>query len=114
MSTLIVWVLSGLNAWHGPTTELWRYEPASTMRASASPTSRFADVVRDPLGEINRLYQKLGIALNLETETRMRDWLEHSRSEQLAPHRYTAADFGLSTPEIHERFTDYVERFMSA
>ena len=98
----------------------WTNNRAMAMRAGLDNESErftdiaFADVVRDPLGEINRLYQKLGIALNLETETRMRDWLERRNKEQLAPHRYTAADFGLSTPEIHERFTDYVERFMSA
>ena len=98
----------------------WTNNRAMAMRAGLDNESErftdiaFADVVQDPLGEINRLYQKLGIALNLETETRMRDWLERRNKEQLAPHRYTAADFGLSTPEIHERFTDYVERFMSA
>ncbi len=74
----------------------------------------FVDAIRDPLGEIDRLYRQLGIDLDPKTEKQMRDWLQRSNNEQFVPHRYTAADFGLSTAEIHERFTDYIDRFVSA
>ena len=74
----------------------------------------FGDLVADPVGTVERLYQKLGIELSAEPRTQMLDWLKRSHGEQLKLHRYTAAEFGLSTAEIRERFSDYVERFMSA
>ncbi len=98
----------------------WTNSRAMAMRADPEVESErftdvaFVDAVRDPLGEIDRLYRKLGIDLDPQTEKQMRDWLARSSNEQLAPHRYTAADFGLSTAQIHERFTDYMDRFVSA
>lgn len=93
-------------------------------RAMASRTRRgddpgrftdvfFTDLVADPVGEVERLYQKLSIDLDAGARTQIRDWLERSSNEQLDAHRYTAEEFGLSTPEIRERFRDYVARFMS-
>ncbi len=74
----------------------------------------FDEMVADPLRQIAELYQKLGIELTAETETRMRAWLERSNKAQLTRHRYTAAEFGLSAVEIRERFGDYLARFKTA
>ncbi|MXW60926.1 MAG: sulfotransferase [Acidimicrobiaceae bacterium] len=98
----------------------WTNNRAMAMRATLDNESErftdiaFSDMVSDPLRQIDRLYQKLGVDFNHQTETLMRDWLERSNTERLAPHRYSAADFGLSTSEIRERFADYMARFMNA
>lgn len=70
----------------------------------------FADAVADPIGEVTRVYDALGIALTPPTVSAMRRWLEQRPREPARP-PYSAADFGLTDDQILERFASYNSRF---
>jgi hypothetical protein len=73
---------------------------AVAVRAAADP-ARFHDVgyealVADPLGEVERLYARLGLALSDAARQRMTRWIgrHHHRRRGHRPHRYSLADVG--------------------
>lgn len=70
-----------------------------------------ADLHRDPLGVVRRIYPFIGLELASETEAAMRERIAAAPEAAHGDHRYAAADFGLSAGEIRAQFGDYVERF---
>ena len=71
-----------------------------------------ADVVRDPIGAVRRVYADLGLALSDDAERAMRRWLE-TRQVRHGGHRWSLGDFGLSADEVHARpvFREYCGEF---
>jgi hypothetical protein len=73
----------------------------------------FADAVADPIGQVARVYDAIGVDLTADVEAAMRRWLlERPREPGRPP--YAAADFGLSDARIDERFAGYNSRFRSS
>lgn len=70
----------------------------------------FEDVVEDPISQISRVYDAIGIALDVPAEAAMRDWLARRPREEGRPD-YTPETYGLSAGQIRERFTEYERRF---
>jgi hypothetical protein len=87
---------------------------ALTARTTADP-ARFHDVryqalVADSLGEVERLYARLGLPLSGATRQRMRRWIgRHHHRGRSRRHRYSLADFGLDPAEVNRRFARYRE-----
>ncbi|HKY62322.1 MAG TPA: sulfotransferase [bacterium] len=78
--------------------------------------ARFADVayealVRDPIGEVERLYARVGLVLSAEARRAMEGTLRDHGRERHGKHVYRAADFGLDERRISETFADYRKRF---
>lgn len=87
------------------------------LRSREKQPSRFldvwyADVDRDPIGEIRRIYTFAGSELTPETESAMRRWLAENARKERPPHRYALADFGLEREQIERDFADYRGRFV--
>jgi Sulfotransferase family len=72
----------------------------------------FADAVADPITQVSRVYDAVGLDLTDSAESAMRRWLTE-RPREIARPPYSAADFGLSNAQIDERFADYNARFRS-
>jgi hypothetical protein len=72
----------------------------------------FADAVADPIGQVARVYDAIGVPLSVDAEAAMHRWLAERPKEAARP-SYAAADFGLSDAQIDERFTTYNSRFRS-
>lgn len=72
---------------------------------------QYADLVRDPIGELKRIHDFAGLGWMSDAETRMRRWLEQNPQRKYGTHRYTASQFGLDAGEIRERFEPYRRRF---
>lgn len=70
----------------------------------------FADAVADPIGQVARVYDAIGVALTADAESAMRHWLSQRPHEPARP-PYAAGDFGLSDAAIDERFAAYNSRF---
>jgi len=87
---------------------------ALAARTTADP-ARFHDVgyealVADALGEVERLYGRLGLALSVGARQRMRRWIgRHHDRGRGRPHRYFLADFGLDPAEVDRCFARYRE-----
>ncbi|MGH3638440.1 MAG: sulfotransferase family protein [Mycobacterium sp.] len=72
----------------------------------------FADAVADPIGQVSRVYDAIGVPLTADAESAMRRWLVERPREPARP-PYAAIDFGLSDAKIDERFSTYNARFRS-
>jgi len=96
------------------------YWPSALERALALrpriPPGRLADVrhaelVRDPLGTVARLYRDLGLELSEPARAAMQAFVEAERRKPRSRHEHHLAGFGLAQGEIDERFAAYRERF---
>jgi hypothetical protein len=70
----------------------------------------FDDAVADPIGQVARVYDAIGLPLTVEAETAMRGWLKERPREAARP-PYGLADYGLRPEQVDERFTQYNKRF---
>ena len=69
------------------------------------------DFHREPMAVIERIYGFIGMELTPELRAAMQRRIAEDPERQHGAHRYDISDFGLTEPEIRERFGDYVERF---
>jgi hypothetical protein len=72
---------------------------------------RHADLHRDPMSVIRRIYPFIGAELTPQVEAAMRERVAAAPEAVHGAHRYAATDYGLTEGEIREQFGDYVERF---
>ena len=70
----------------------------------------FDDAVADPIGQVTRVYDAIGLPLTGDAETAMRHWLKERPRETARP-PYGLADYGLRPEQVDERFTQYNKRF---
>jgi len=97
----------------------WTNDRAMAARDSwADDSSRctdieFDDAVADPIGQVARVYDAIGVSLTADAESAMRRWLAERPREAARP-AYAATDFGLTDAQIDERFAAYSSRFRSA
>jgi len=74
----------------------------------------FADLVKDPMKVVRRIYDRFSLPLDDNTVARMQQFLEQNKRHTHGVHKYTLEQFGLNEAMIEERFGDYIERFISA
>jgi len=65
----------------------------------------------DPMKQVRRIHDFLGLELARTTEERMRAWLGEHPQHRLGVHRYDPRDFGLEPADLEARFATYRERF---
>jgi hypothetical protein len=70
----------------------------------------YADVQRDPLVEVARIYAWLDIPLTPGAERAMNAWLLENARDKRARHTYTLEEFGYSEAGLAADFAEYRER----
>jgi Sulfotransferase family len=70
----------------------------------------FDDAVADPIGQVARVYDAVGLPLTAEAADAMRRWLDQRPREAARP-AYGLHTYGLSPDQMDERFTLYHNRF---
>ncbi len=75
---------------------------------------QYADVMRDPIGEIKKVYQHFGESFTAEAEAAMNGFMQNNPQGKHGKHTYSLADYGLTKEEIRARYRDYCERFKIA
>ncbi|MGC2652747.1 MAG: sulfotransferase [Mycobacterium sp.] len=70
----------------------------------------FHDAVADPIGQVARVYDTVGLPLTVEAEDAMRRWLVERPAEAARP-PYGLATYGLHGEQVDERFALYNKRF---
>jgi hypothetical protein len=88
----------------------------STLQAHTTHPGRVQDVVyrdliRDPVGTILGIYERLGLPAGDETEARIRDWLARNPQNKHGKHRYSLEQFGLDRDTIERSYPEYPECF---
>jgi hypothetical protein len=69
------------------------------------------DFVRDPFGQLKRVYAFLDRELTPNTLRKMEAWHAENRSGAHGSHRYTAEQYGLNTGRIREEFEFYIKQY---
>ncbi|BBZ38421.1 sulfotransferase family protein [Mycobacterium conspicuum] len=92
----------------------WTNDRAMAVRDSWSDAVvtdiEFDDAVADPIGQVARVYDAIGMPLTAEAEAAMRRWLDERPREAARP-AYRLQDYGLLPEQVDERFTLYNKRF---
>jgi hypothetical protein len=70
----------------------------------------FGDAVADPIGQVSRVYDAVGLELTDTAVTAMTNWLAHRPREVPRP-PYELAAYGLTDEQVDERFSLYNKRF---
>ena len=71
----------------------------------------YRDLLADPLKEIRRIYDFLGLPLAPATEASMQRWLAANPQNKRGVHRYRLEDFGLDRAKLERSFEPYRQRF---
>ena len=71
----------------------------------------YADMMRDPIAEMRKLYAWLGDEFTAEVETGMQQWLDDHPKGKHGDHTYSLEEYGLSVDKLKPVFGEYVERF---
>jgi hypothetical protein len=71
----------------------------------------YRDMVSDPIGIAESIYQRFGMELGEDARRAMRDWLAANPQHKRGVHRYTLDEFGLSEPAVTRAFARYFQRF---
>ena len=67
--------------------------------------------MRDPIGQMRKLYAHFDEPLTAEAEARMRRMLADNPQGKHGKHAYTLAEFGLTAEGVRKHFRDYCECF---
>jgi hypothetical protein len=71
----------------------------------------YADLMRDPIGTIERIYTQFGLRLTAPAVTAMQAWIDGHPQREHGTHAYSAESFGLTTERLRRRFAFYSDRF---
>lgn len=71
----------------------------------------YADLVRDPIAQMRKLYAWLGDDYSAAAETGMQEWLRKNPQGKFGRHAYGLDEFGLSKEKLMPYFEDYLQRF---
>ncbi len=102
---------------------LWARKFAGGMRKSLQVREQvgeerfldlwFRDTVSQPLEEIQKIYDFIGMDLTEQAKQEMRAWQDFNRRELRPPHEYTLEEFGFSEAALQAQFREYRERFIT-
>jgi len=71
----------------------------------------YAELMKDPVGAVQRLYAHFGDTVTPLHERRMRRWMQERGQAAFGRHVYVASELGLSREALDEQYGDYRERF---
>jgi Sulfotransferase family len=74
---------------------------------------QYTETASDAMGVVSRIYARLGMDLDKDTQATMRQWLEANRREDRNPHHYTLEQFGFTRAGLEQQFADYRETFLT-
>lgn len=71
----------------------------------------YAQMLRDPLATMRKLYRALGDDFTPQAEHRMRAWLAENPPDKFGKHEYGLEEFGLSKAKLAPLFERYLARY---
>ena len=72
----------------------------------------FKDTVSQPLQEIQKVYDFIGMELTTEAEEEMRRWQDFNKRESRPSHDYSLEQFGFTEEGLMQQYARYRERFI--
>jgi hypothetical protein len=71
----------------------------------------YADLMRDPIASMRKLYQSLGDEFTPQAETGMRKWLADNPQDKFGKHEYKLGQFGLTPEFVRGKFERYLSEY---
>ena len=71
----------------------------------------YAQLMRDPIGEMRKLYAKLGDDFSEGAQAGMQAWLDDNPQDKFGVHEYKLAQYGLSKERLEPLFERYLTRY---
>ena len=71
----------------------------------------YADLMRDPIGAMRRVYAQLGDEFTPEAEAGMQGWVDDNPQDKFGRHEYKLAQYGLSVEALTPLFERYLDRY---
>jgi hypothetical protein len=71
----------------------------------------YADLMRDPIPAMRKLYESLGDEFTPEAESAMRAWLADNPQDKFGRHEYQLAQFGLTPGQVRGMFERYLSQY---
>jgi hypothetical protein len=72
---------------------------------------QYADMMRDPIGEVERIYGFCGETISGEARAAMERYMADNSKGKHGRHDYRLEEYGLSRQGVHQRFADYIEDY---
>ena len=73
---------------------------------------QYAELVSDPLGQVQRIYDFADMTLTPAARGGMEQWAQENARDRRPVHRYTLEQFGLAEDQLRRDFADYRTRFV--
>lgn len=71
----------------------------------------YADMMRDPIGEMKKLYAHFDEPFTAEVEASMQAFMANNQQGKHGKHHYTLEEFGLTKEGVRAHFRDYSEKY---
>ena len=71
----------------------------------------YADLMRDPIPAMKKLYAQLGDAWSPATEAGIQAWIDDNPQGKFGRHEYKLAEFGLTPEGLREKFARYLSEY---
>jgi hypothetical protein len=71
----------------------------------------YAELTREPLDTMRKLYDSLGDEFTVEAESGMRAWLDDNPQDKFGKHEYRLAQYGLSPESVNALLERYLVRY---
>jgi hypothetical protein len=72
---------------------------------------QYADMMRDPIGEMKKLYQHFSEPFTAEAEAAMTAYMKKNQQGKHGAHTYSVEDYGLTRKQVRAHYKDYCDRF---
>jgi hypothetical protein len=72
---------------------------------------QYADVVRDPIGEVKKVYAHFDEPVTTAAEAAMNAFIQNNPQGKHGSHQYALEDYGLTKEQIRAHYKDYTDRF---
>ena len=73
----------------------------------------YSALIQDPLGMIQNIYDYFNYDFSPAMKIQLQQWIQDNPQHKHGVHRYTLDQFGLTEPQIQEKFSPYYDRFAS-
>ncbi len=73
----------------------------------------YSALIQDPLGMIQNIYDYFNYDFSPAMKIQLQQWIQDNPQHKHGVHRYTLDQFGLTEPQIQEKFSPYCDRFAS-
>ncbi|MFT3930681.1 MAG: sulfotransferase [Spongiibacteraceae bacterium] len=71
----------------------------------------YADLMRQPIETMRKLYKALGDEFTAEAESSMQAWLDDNPQDKFGRHEYKLAQYGLTPEQVRKSFERYLSRY---